>query len=180
MKRYLIDADAFLHLRKLGLLDLYFAGPGVLPVILAGRVAEYELSSIAQFVTGLRAAGRVEVEHVRAASEAMQRFKALRQQGADRGEAEAIAWAMGLPVAERPLFISVDRKARQFADQNGVPAADLMDLMVDWVERGLVRREDVEQALLPWEDKTRQLGRPADYTTFDETYRRRLEHRRSG
>lgn len=179
MKRYLVDADAFLHLRKLDLLALYFAAPRATPLMLGRLVAEMELSSIAKFVEELRGAGRIEVVRVLAASEVMRRFKAMRQEGADRGEAEAIAWAMGLPAAERPLFVSVDRKARQYADRNGVPAADLMDLMVDWIEGGLVRSEDVEQALLPWDDKVRQVGRPADYTTFAETYRRRLEHRRS-
>jgi len=63
-------------------------------------------------------------------------FRRLKGQGHDRGEAEAIAWAAQLPRDQRPLFISVDKRARDGAKENGVPVGDILDLMIEAVDCG--------------------------------------------
>ena len=52
-----------------------------------------------------------------------------------------------------------------------------MDLVVEAVESGDVDRAAVREKVAVWDDKHQMLGRPSDYTTFDDTFERRRQAR---
>ena len=102
-------------------------------------------------------------------------FKRFRRGGADKGEAESVAWCLQMPRAERPRFITNDRKARALADSEGVPAGDLLDFVVRLIERDIITIAEAEEKLAPWHDPEQQRCRPPDFSTLTEA----LEQRRS-
>ena len=177
MRDVLIDADAFRFLRGLGLLD---------EVALALRkdrggfmteyVARHELSALAPDVARLEAAGALTVAAVAVRTPAGQRYRDFKRV-ADKGEAEAIAWALERPPPSRPLFVSRDAGARRFAGEQRVPHTDVLGVLVEVVLGGHVTRERVERAVAVWDDKSQQLGRPADYVGFDATFAAREQER---
>ncbi len=175
---FLLDADAFIALRSLSLLKTMCGSASLpRPLGMTQYVARHELSTLAFEIGALEQSGILKVHPVLARSEQGQNWKRLLREGVDKGEAESIAWAMGQDRSGRPLFVSVEPRARQAAEREGVPNGDLMDLVVDLVERGIVDRESARGATGIWEDRRQQLGRPRDFTTFDETYeRRRARH----
>jgi hypothetical protein len=180
VKPLLIDADAFLCVRKLNLLPAMCAArPGGKPVTIGEYVARRELSGLASELKELERVGSVVVVAIERRGPSGARFKNLKNAGMDAGEAEALAWALDLPPAERPMFVSLDVAARGAAVRHGVVSGDVMDLVVELVEAGIVVRADAEAALVVWEDRRNQFGRPPDFTTFDATYQARLRRRRA-
>lgn len=177
--RLLLDADAFLCLRKLSVLDL-LRGSEEVDLIATEFIARHELSPLQADVKALEKEGRLRVEAVTVRTPAHQTFRQLRKEGVDKGEAEAIAWAMCLAPDRRPLFVSNDAAARRCAERNGVPVVDVMGLAVEIVEGGVLSLAEVRERLAPWEDSRQSFGRPGDFSTFDETYRRRAEARQRG
>lgn len=170
MRDVLLDADAFRFLRGLGLLDeVLVALRADRAVVMTEYVARHELSALAGDVARLEAAGQVTVERVLARSAAGRRYREF-QRVADKGEAESIAWALERPPRSRPLFISRDAGARRFAAEQRVPHTDVFGVMVEAVLAGRLTRDRAASAVEVWEDKTQQLGRPADYETFDRTF----------
>jgi predicted nucleic acid-binding protein len=142
------------------------------PVIMTEYVARHELSQLAREVAALEAAGALRIEPLEAKNAD---FRRLRQSGADKGEAEAIAWA--LAQNPRPCFVSVDKGARRLARENRVVAGDIMDLLTDLIGLGLLSLEEARSHAEPWNDRRQQRGRPADFTTFDEMFTRRRRNR---
>lgn len=174
--RYLIDADALLCLRSLLLIPVLRASQRLpRPMVVTEYVARHELVSIDREIRDLEAAGVVRVEPVLRKNAD---FRRLRDDGADKGEAEAIAWALSIPRGERPLFVSLDVEARTFAERDGVPADDVMGFLVDLIEMGALSFAEGVKHTDPWQDQRQQRGRPRDFTTFDETLARRRASRR--
>jgi predicted nucleic acid-binding protein len=168
----LFDADAFLCIRKLSFLRSLAARKG--SWLMTGYIARHELSTVAAEVDAFCQTERLRIHEIPAKDA---RYRELRQQGHDKGEAEAIAWATQLPRDQRPLFISLDKRARDGAEENGIPAGDILDLMVEAVECGEVSIGEVRDKASIWDDKRQAQGRPHDYTTFDDTFERRRQAR---
>lgn len=87
--RLLLDADATLNLRNLGMLEPLLGSP--LEVVWTSFVYEHELNSIRDELDPAVADGSARVEAVLARTPAHRAAKALRREGVDKGEAEAIA-----------------------------------------------------------------------------------------
>lgn len=177
MRDVLLDADAFRFLRGLGLLDeVLTALRRECDVVMTGYVARHELSALAADLARLEAAGLLRVESVLARSAAGRRYRDF-QREADKGEAEAIAWALERAAEERPLFVSRDAGARRFAGEQRVPHTDVFGVIVEAVLLGGLSRERAASAVEVWDDKTQQLGRPADYESFERTFDVRVSER---
>ncbi len=175
MERYLLDADATLCIRSLRLFPVLRASTALpRPLIVTEYVARRELSSIDREIREMEGAGLILVKSVLRSDKD---YRRLVQEGADKGEAEAIAWALSLPRAERPLFISIDHEARRFAAENRVPAGDMMDFVIDLVELGVLTIAEAEDHTSPWLDHKQQRGRPRDFTTFSESMSQRRSKR---
>lgn len=146
--------------------------------MLTSFIASHELNTISGELDQLEHDGLVVRVAVEVRSEAGRTWRSLVKSRVHKGEAEAIAWCLERPSVERPTFASLDAGARKAALAAGVAATDLMGFVVELVEEGRLPREEAEQVLSVWDDKSQQRGRPADYTTFAETYARRLTNRR--
>jgi predicted nucleic acid-binding protein len=144
-----------------------------------GYPAHVELNPLQQEILTLRARGKLVVHDVVKKSPAGELMKKLVKRGVDKGEAEAIAWAVEtLAPADRPLFISVDFNARRHAAEHQLVALDLMGAIVEWVEDGLLTRARAVELTVIWDDRAQERGRPSDYITFDHTYAQRLVARK--
>ena len=115
------------------------AASDITPLVMTEYVARHELHDVQPDVTALEGEKRLRVEPVstRKSEPQGQRFREYRAEGLDKGEAESLAWVMGL-VGDRPLFISNDRAARLGFAQRGAAAGDVMDLIVEAVSSGAV------------------------------------------
>jgi predicted nucleic acid-binding protein len=144
----LIDADAFRFLRALGLLDEVFSA--LRPdrrVLLTEYIARHELSVLSRDLDRLVSEGFVQVERVGIKTPAGRRYREF-QREADKGEAEAIAWALDAPSPSRPVFVSRDAGARRFAAAQGVASTDVMGVVVEAVLTGRLLRTRAEEASL--------------------------------
>ncbi len=174
----LLDADAFIFLHSTSLLTAVGAIPAAsLPLSATGYVAGHELSRLQEKVEGLIRQGRLRVHEVVARTPQYARFRDLNRNGADKGEAEAIAWA---EAAGDPdiVFVSLDENARRLAKASGISACDVFDFVVRLVLEGLMTENVARDKLVEWEDKKKGFGRPKGYATFDEAFpaaRLRLE-----
>jgi len=169
----LLDADAFINLRTLSVgsasmleILLQRSKQQERAVYLTQYIAEHDLSDLQQEVASLTSAGLFEVSKLQSSDPA---YRDLRKQ-VDKGEAEAIAWALTWDAKERPLLVARDTEALKCAKRNGVPATDLMGLMVELVESGLITKQEAKRAADPWNDPGQQLGKPRNYKGFDVTF----------
>jgi predicted nucleic acid-binding protein len=171
LERFLLDADAFIQLYSLGVFVLpQLQHASSLSLALTEYVARHELSSLGQVTSALEARRLLVIQQV---SSRDPNWKRLKQEGVDKGEAEAIAWALGEPAQKRPIFVSVDARARKTAMEHGLRTADLLDFTLALIDAGVISESDARTLLAPWEDRRQQRGRPKDFTTFDETVPRR-------
>lgn len=179
MRPVLLDSDAFRCLHGLRLLDSVCAA--LAPhtrITLTGYIAKHELNLLQREVDRLSRTGMVHLQDVIRGTEAFRRYREF-QRACDKGEAEAIAFALDEPRPTRALFITRDDGARRFAEQKSVPVTDVMGLVVEACLVGGLDRSVAAQALSVWDDRGQQLCRPADYDGFDKTFSareiRRLE-----
>lgn len=170
--RFLLDADAYNHLRSLGLTPR-FPALGV-RILVTEFVARRELSQLSTEIRFLENEGVLKVMPVSARDE---NFRRLVKEGVDKGEAESIAFILSRPRKERPVFISCDKGARKHAAENGIECGDLLDLLIDLIDGGVLNEGDVRELLVPWDDKRQQRGRPADYSSFEVTVKQRRRRR---
>ena len=177
MRAILLDADAFRCLHGLRLLDatLHALRPDR-ATFMTEYIARHELNLLDAEVTRLEAVGAVTIVPVMRSSEAGRRYRDL-QRGADKEEAEAIAWALDEPRASRALFVSRDDGARRLATEERVPNTDVMGLLVEAALTGRLERTTLREALAIWDDRGQQLCRPADYEDFDRTFAKREQQR---
>lgn len=166
---YLIDADAFLCMRQVSLLSLIAVTGETL--LMTEFIARHELSSLAGELSHLESASRIEVHSVKGRTPEHAHFRRLRGDGADKGEAEAIAWA----VAHRPdvVFITHDRGARKHAMANGLAVDDVLGLAVRLVAAARLESAAAQERFARWDDEHNAFGRPSDFTTLAETWTRR-------
>ncbi len=131
-------------------------------------VAKHELSILQDEITSLTSADLLEIRTLPSSDRI---YSELRRKG--KGEAEAIAWSLTLGPSARPLFVARDARALQRASAYHVPATDLMGLLVELIESGLITKEEARSAVDPWNDPGQQLGKPKNYKGFDGTFARR-------
>ena len=162
--RLLLDADAVLAMSKLSLWELLLAAE--VELFLTGYVACHELSTLwSARLEPLVHSGRIRVEDVIAKTPAYSRRRELQKAGADKGEAEAVAWATGIPLEKRPTFVSCDARARELAASVGVEAIDLGDLAALLIVEERATETEVTAKIATWDDTKQQQGRPARWTT---------------
>lgn len=178
LRPVILDADAFLALRSLGLLDPVVRGLAAhTRVVVTGYVGRRELSTVAAVVTAFSNDGVLAVEALEKGSPAQQTFlkfkraiaqhdKAMKR--VDLGEAECVAWA--LHIEPTPVFVSCDVGARSFADRHRVQATDVLGLGVVAVHLGVLSEAELRERLAPWDSPDQFVCRPKGYTTFDELF----------
>ena len=173
MRAILLDADAFINFGTLSIgsrslieLILNRAKTFTRSVYLTQYVAKHELSDLQGEIAAFTSAGLIEIKTLPASDPAYRKLRAE----VDKGEAEAIAWSLTIDAKDRPLFVARDAEALRCARKNGVPATDLMGLLVDLVESGLLTKEEAKSAVDPWNDPDQQLGKPKNYKGFDATF----------
>jgi len=177
VRAILLDADAFRCLHGLRLLDATLEA--LRPdraTFMTEYIARHELNLLDTEVTRLETSGAITVVPVMRNSEAGRRYREF-QRRADKGEAEAIAWALDQPRASRALFVSRDDGARRLAMEERVPHTDVMGLLVEAALTGRLERSMLREALAIWDDRGQQLCRPADYEDFDRTFAKREQQR---
>jgi len=177
--RLLLDADAFLCLRSNSLLDLLLAAK--VPLVMTGYVARHELASLQASIQEMERRSSLKVEDVRAKTPEFIRYRQFLREGAHKGEAESVAWAVEKTTRDtRPVFVSLDGGARKLAASNGMVSLDVFDLMVLAVREGLCTAEEVRTRLAAWDDDPHGFCRPPDFTSFDETWRKRARSQGRG
>jgi len=152
--------------------------PGDVSIVLAGYVAYHELNDLQGELRELQTSGAVIVHDVKARTPAYRLFRELQNEGADKGEAESIAWANGLTKGTRPLFVSQDIHARRLARKNGLETVDMFDMAVHLCDSGLVAKSEVKSLLASWDDNPHLACQPSDFSRFDETWSKHLSARR--
>ncbi|MBX3183448.1 MAG: hypothetical protein KIT72_03220 [Polyangiaceae bacterium] len=173
----MLDADAFRCLHGLKLLDLVLSALArMTSVSVTEYIARHELNLLSREIGRLESSGLLRVEIVIAGSAAGKRFREFRRV-ADKGEAEAIAWALDFASEERPLFVTRDKGATRFAQEQRVPVTDVLGAIVEACELGELAPEVARQALVVWDDPQVQLCRPAQYTGLDAEWARRVSSR---
>ncbi len=177
----LLDADAFLCIRKLGLLALHTRrAVADFRFVMTGFIARNELNDVSAEIDDLldREWLRIESIPARKTTPTGKLYWDL-QRGKSRihkGEAEAIVWAY-LVAQTSPIFISNDSAARRMAKTLGVRCGDVFDFVVLAVEHKVITVAEAKQCLEPWDDKHQVLCRPSDYVSFDQTRESRAESR---
>lgn len=176
---FLIDADAFLCLRKWDFLTLLCHLHGRIALAMTGYVARHELKDVYDEVASLEKGGLLVVHEIKVRTPGYGRFKKLLKKGADKGEAESVAWAQELPSgSEKPIFVSQDVRARKLAEHCGLDAVDMFDLMVQLHELGFVQKCDVQSRLASWDDYSHLACQPRGFTKFDDTWHKHVASRR--
>lgn len=172
--RVLIDADAFICLRKWDLLALLVRSSHV-ELHQGGFAAYHELNRIHSEIEELESSGSLEIHSIKARTSAYSVYREIVKGGADRGEAEAVAWAVDSKKTRDMVFVSLDVRARRLASSRGMVTCDVFDLMVSLSVQGHCSTDEVRKRLVDWDDIRKGFCRPGHYTTFDETWGRRLE-----
>ena len=138
-------------------------------------VARHELAPLRDLLKSLEDERRLVIHAVSRGTEAFRLYERLQRDGTHKGEAEAIAWAVHQESGPTRLFVSLDRRARQQAERHKLAALDLLDLAVYLVEEGIASFEEIRSRLSVWEEQPHAFDCPADFTSLDETWRRRLD-----
>lgn len=166
---YLIDADAFLCMRHVSVLKTLETATAAL--YMTDFIARHELASVANVIEGLEHAGRLATAGIKGRTPAHQRYRELQKAGADKGEAEAIAWAS----LNKPnlIFITHDVGARKHAVSHKLTCDDVFGLAIRLVESKEMTFEEAKGKFSFWDDDKNAFGKPADYTSFAETWAKR-------
>jgi predicted nucleic acid-binding protein len=180
----LFDSDAFRCLHGLRLLDAVCAALAPhTTIVLTEYVARHELSLLQREIARLERSGTIRVERLIKGTEAAGRYRAFQRspergdRPPDKGEAEAVAWALDGPPEARALFVTRDDGATRFAMKKSVPVTDVMGIVVEACIVGGLDRAVAAQALSVWDDRGQQICRPADYDGFEGTFAARERQR---
>ena len=152
-------------------------------IVLTEYVARHELNLLQREIDRLERSRVIEIVRLLKGTEAAKRFREFQRPATkgerppDKGEAEAIAWALDEPPATRAIFVTRDEGATRFARQMGVPVVDVMGIVVEACLVGGLDRAAAAQALSVWDDRGQQLCRPVDYEGFDQTFAARERER---
>jgi predicted nucleic acid-binding protein len=170
---FLIDSDAFLALRVLcapeqpSLLErIAVAAQGTLRM--TTYVARHELSQVAREVEALEKRALLQV--LAGIKPTSRYFEIQKTHKIHKGEAEALAWLLQQPTPPDLLFVSRDAGALRAVTAEGFRCTDVFGAVVYSVKHGLLTEEDAAAALDVWHDKGQQLGKPADFSSFRESF----------
>jgi hypothetical protein len=176
-----LDADAFLALRRLGLLEPVLQGlASHTKIVLTGFVAGHELSAVQSVVADLQSGGVLTVAQVLKGTQAYRTYRDFRAKMARRdhdmrcvdiGEAESVAW--GLQQSPTPVFVSCDTGAREFARRQRLRTTDVLGIGMAAVRLEVLSRDELSDLLSMWDSPAQFVCRPAGYTTFNEFFARR-------
>jgi predicted nucleic acid-binding protein len=166
--RYVIDSCAWHCLRGLKtddsknlLTHLFGANESFLPVALTEYVARHELNQILDEILRAVGAGHVAIQRIERRDPNWKRLS----RSCDKGEAEVMTWLLSLG-RDVPLFVTRDDRARRTALAEGLPATDVLGLVVDMLAIGCLQTHEAQAALSIWDDKSKQICRPADWEGF--------------
>jgi predicted nucleic acid-binding protein len=177
LRPILFDADAFNCVRAMSFLRLLRQAPAdATPFVMTQYVARHELHDVQADVAALETEKRLRIEpvSVRKTDPQGRRFREYKDEKLDKGEAESLAWVMGLDAADRPIFITNDRGARAGFVRHGAPVGDVMDLIVEAITSGAVAEAAARDVVAAaWDDRPNHRCRPQDYTDFDATIAKR-------
>lgn len=182
VRALLLDADAFRFLRSLDLLPVLADLAARTPINITEYVARHELAPIAVDVSRLESAGALTVQRLEKGTPEQIRYREYQRAAragrfdrrVDKGECEAIAWAMERSAAHRPVFVTCDAGARWLALHEGVRTTDVLGVGVLAVREGVLARERLADHLSPWDSPAQQVGRPAGYASFEAAFQRRF------
>ena len=176
MRRYVFDADAWIFGRRLSsgglsLLSAAVEHEHTSPIFLTGYVCTRELANAGPHLERYIQQKKVVVHEI---EQRDPEFKRLKQAGVDKGEAEIIAYLLGLRKRQRPLYVVRDGAATRAARAEKLDVTDLLGLAVDLVNWGAIPSEEKAQEILSvWDDKSQELGRPRDWDGFANSFARR-------
>lgn len=169
MSSVILDSDAFLCVRKLSILET-ICRTGGRRYVLMEYAARHELNSVSSQIDDLVARSGFTLARVVVRTEAYTAFRDLQRGGVDKGEAEAIAWAMHHdPTA---IFVSNDVAARRLAHARKLRAEDVLGLAVLLVQDGAAE-DEVLNKLRVWEDPGQQLCKPRGFVSLEIAWRER-------
>ncbi len=164
----LLDADATINLRSLGVLEVLLKSD--ITLTWTSYVFENELSSLQAELGPLRMSRRLHVAEVRTRTTAHALYKQLKQDGVDKGEAEAIAWSRNNVETRGPrFFVSDDGHARASAgdDPPAIRSAECVALLV---ATGRLKLHRARELLSVWDDRSQHQGRPKRWQSFDSDF----------
>lgn len=174
----LIDADAFLFARSLGLLELLEATHEVWPkptLRCTATIARNELYTVQELVQKLEALGLLRVEHILARTPAARLKREIQDKcRVHKGEAEAIAWACSVGSDRPVVFVSHDLGAQRAATQSSLVAWDLFDLGKHWLEGRYISETQFRESFAVWEADRYASGRPSTFDGVEATFQRRF------
>jgi len=174
----LLDADAFLALRKLSVLQdlLRLVGGGHFEVGLTAIIRNHDLHTVRTETDRLHADGVIAVHVVDVDGPAGRFYARLRRnprtstgKAVHKGEQEAIAWAVHSE--RRVLWISCDAGARDLARDHHIETGDVLALVCALVRSGHLTQEAAKNRLRPWDEVFSGMCRPKDYAGLDEALR---------
>ncbi len=170
----LLDADAFIHLRGLDLLELIAdAVSGKAELALTEYVARHELSTLERILTPLEIAGKIVVYQLLKGTPEQLLYREYQQRvkrgefdrRVDKGECEAVAWAASRPVGDAPVFVSCDGGARWLARKASIRSTDIFGLAAALVRSGAIASNDLEDRVSLW-DTSASHCKPVGYEGF--------------
>ncbi|PRP90421.1 hypothetical protein ENSA5_65130 [Enhygromyxa salina] len=176
----LIDADAFLSARRLGVVELLVSNAGTWPkptLRCTAIIGRNELNDVQDDVARLEALGLLEIVPVYAKTPEARKKRELQEKlRVHKGEAEAIAWgALRVRQAsERVIFVSHDSAARRAASKSSLESWDLFDLAKHWLDQGWLDIKRFKAVFESWEEDPKTLGRPQNFSSVEETFRKRF------
>lgn len=163
-----LDADAFIFLRKLGLLDdlVALASPPEPRISLhtTGYVAHHELSDLSTVLALMVAGSTLTISQVKTKTRAFALLRELQEAGYDKGESELGAWIA--TESELTVLVSCDLAVPKMAKGLKIKALDLGRLVVVLVKDGLMAEATAAERLKPWENPHTGIGRPRWWTTL--------------
>lgn len=132
----LLDADAFLCLRKVSLLRCLAADSRV-GMVMTSYIATHELKDVAEEVAELRQSGKLTICSVKTKTKEYRSYEEFKESGHDPGESEAVAWAVSNRTDDL-YFTSQDRRARTLARKKKIPQGNVADLGAKLEEGGFL------------------------------------------
>lgn len=180
MRPILLDSDAFIFVRKLGLLVMLEEVAKRTSVVLTEYIARQELAPLQSEIELLCRRAVLTIAAVSKGTPEFVKYRELtdpakkRQLRApypiDKGECEAVAWACTRVDAERPVFVTCDRGAHWLAQHERVSVTDVLGLGIGAVVVGAITRKVLQDALSVWDSPAQQIGKPPGYSDFQAAF----------
>ncbi|MBF0460569.1 MAG: hypothetical protein HQL87_04155 [Magnetococcales bacterium] len=142
----LLDADAFLCLRKISLLKC-LVGSQKINLVMTSYVARHELNAVKPDIDSLVQAAKLTIAGVKLGTSEFRQYRVF-QRTHDKGEAEAIAWAVTHRSPEL-FFVSQDAGALRLAKNENIPHGNVARLGVELARWGIVSEAKVSTLFAP-------------------------------